>query len=175
MLTIIYGASGSGKSEYAEELLMNAPDKNKYYLATMKVSTDEDLKRVERHKKLRAGKGFWAVEQEDNISDVLDKISVADSALLLECMSNLVANEMFKEDATVSSKEVSEKIISEIKKINKKINNFFIVTNNVFDDGCEYDEVTMDYLKALSIVNMRLFEIAGEAYEIVAGIPIRLK
>ena len=53
MITVITGGSGSGKSEYAESVLLATKVAYQYYLATMEVFGEEDQKKVERHKKLR--------------------------------------------------------------------------------------------------------------------------
>ena len=54
MFALIFGGSGSGKSEYAEKLSCELAQKNeKYYIATMIPYGEEGKKRVESHKKLR--------------------------------------------------------------------------------------------------------------------------
>ena len=64
MFALIFGGSGSGKSEYAEKLSCELAQKNeKYYIATMIPYGEEGKKRVERHKKLREGKDFYTIEQ----------------------------------------------------------------------------------------------------------------
>ena len=50
--------------------------------------------RILRHRQMRAGKGFETVERYTDLKGLkLDP----DSVVLLECMSNLTANEMFQE------------------------------------------------------------------------------
>ena len=59
MIVVVTGASGSGKSEYAEGVAVKLAGKGDlYYLATMRVYGEEGVRRVERHRKLRAGKDF---------------------------------------------------------------------------------------------------------------------
>ncbi len=70
MITLVLGGSGSGKSAYAEHLLDGKT--NKYYIATMQVYDAEGEKKVARHRKLRAGKGFVTIEQPRD----LEKISL---------------------------------------------------------------------------------------------------
>ena len=106
MITLVLGGSGSGKSAYAEHLLDGKT--NKYYIATMQVYDAEGEKKVARHRRLRAGKGFVTMEQPRDIGEV-DFSKRAQQAMeppdragqnvterprcaLLECMSNLVAN-----------------------------------------------------------------------------------
>ena len=101
--------------------------------------------------------------------------SAAMAAALLECMSNLTANEMFTKDGMKSEEEVVEKIVSEIQTLSQKLDNLVIVTNNVFEDGVIYDAGTMEYLKALGRINAALARLADRVAEVVVGIPVELK
>ena len=57
MITLIIGGSGSGKSAYAENyVLEQAKNLPKYYIATMQIYDAEGERKVERHRRLRAGK-----------------------------------------------------------------------------------------------------------------------
>ena len=95
MLTLILGGSGSGKSAYAEDYLLRAAgDKKKYYIATMQVWDEEMQVKVDRHHRLRQGKGFTTIEQPTELGAAAAKMEQP-AAALLECISNLVANEMF--------------------------------------------------------------------------------
>ena len=62
MVTLVIGGSGSGKSAYAEDLLQAVMDE-KYYLATMQVYDVEMQKKVDIHRRNRAGKGFQTIEK----------------------------------------------------------------------------------------------------------------
>ena len=76
-----------------------------------------------------------------------DSAAQEKKSALLECMSNLTANEMFTKDGMKSEEEVVEKIVSEIQTLSQKLDNLVIVTNNVFEDGVIYDAGTMEYLR----------------------------
>ena len=67
----------------------------------MQVYGEEGKKRVERHRRLRAGKGFITSEQTVQIEQALKKFKDSDKmsyVALVECVSNLTANEMFDEN-----------------------------------------------------------------------------
>ena len=67
----------------------------------MQIYGKEGLKKVERHRKMREGKGFFTIEQPTKIQDAIDKMTKehnSERIVLLECMSNLAANEMFSID-----------------------------------------------------------------------------
>ena len=102
MLHIVYGGSASGKSSYAESFAMSLQgDGRLLYIATMypyKWNTTEidpeTMQRIERHRAMRADKGFDTVECYRHMEDIVAK---RQDVLLLECMSNLLANEMYLE------------------------------------------------------------------------------
>lgn len=174
MITLIIGGSGSGKSAYAEEYAeMLSQGGRKYYLATMQVFDDEGQEKIARHRELRKDKDFVTIEQPVNIHKVLEGM-VSETALL-ECMSNLVANEMFQGEVPTPCSDVTEKIIAEVKQLSCGLEQLVIVTNNVFEDGISYDESTKEYIEAMGQVNARLAAMADKVIEVVVGIPITIK
>ena len=95
MIHLVTGGSGSGKSEYAENWLTgrNKKDGTYIYIATMQPYTEETMKKIERHHRLRAGKGFRTLEKYTDLSELeIPK----NQGILLECISNLVANELYR-------------------------------------------------------------------------------
>lgn len=176
MMTLIIGGSGSGKSAYAEDLIIKrSKGKGKYYIATMKNQDQECEKKVRRHQGLRAGKGFITIEQPTRIEIALEKVETGEKVALLECVSNLVANEMFMGNAMVPKEVVIERVIKGIEVLKQEFTQLVVVSNNVFEDGCRYDETTMDYLDAIGKINACLATMAEEVIEVVVGIPIFIK
>ena len=96
---------------------------------------------------------------------------IRDTALL-ECMSNLVANEMFVENKIRLRDEVTAQILDGIEALNSQLAHFLIVTSNVFEDGISYEETTAEYIEAMGQVNERLAAMADTVIEVVAGIPV---
>ncbi len=200
MMILVIGGSGSGKSEYAEKIAESmAESMKKYYLATMQIYDEEGRRKVKRHRDLRSGKGFHTVEQPVDIHKSLAKMDAGKKTVLLECISNLVANEMFRvpetgaESKTMAETEkktspdmatdivrrteiyVARKIIKEIKMLQKETTHLVIVSNNVFEDGISYDESTMEYIRAMGYVNQKLAKMADKVIEVVVGIPLVIK
>lgn len=195
MMILVTGGSGSGKSAYAEDTVLSlAKEKKRYYIATMQVFDEEGKKKIARHRKLRAGKGFFTIEQPVQIEQAAKQIEKG-SVVLLECMSNLVANEMFspenreKSDTVANEADnlqndictetncesVIQKIVSGICNIKENCEHLVIVTNNVFEDGIRYDDTTMAYIKVLGAINEKLAAKSDCVIEVVAGIPIFVK
>ena len=194
MITLVTGGSGSGKSAYAEDVAVSAEGTEKYYIATMQIYDAEGERKVERHRKLRAGKGFTTVESPWNVGQVVfptfteAKTVCIDCGApepiqkkpgqrtaLLECMSNLVANEMFSTDGIREEDAVVTKVVQDMELLAAKLDHLVIVTNNVFEDGISYDAGTMAYLRALGRINAALVKRADRVVEVVVGIPVILK
>lgn len=200
MITLIIGGSGSGKSAYAEDyVLAAAADLPKYYIATMQVYDAEGERKVERHRRLRAGKGFVTIEQPTNIGKAGIKIAgnawneqekgdihevdgmdapneeKQGGVALLECMSNLVANEMFSGEQMPETDAVVRRVTEEIEALAKQLTHLVIVSNNVFEDGIAYDASTLRYIEALGRINTRLADLADHVLEVVVGIPVTVK
>lgn len=106
MVLLVTGGSGSGKSDFAERTLRQLVlEKECYYLATMQPFGEEGRKRIERHREMRRDRNFLTVEQYMDIEQA-DLREGAD--VLLECMSNLVANEYFNQKDFFDLEEDSE-------------------------------------------------------------------
>ena len=172
MIVLVIGGSASGKSAYAETRLQQMQAAKKYYIATMQVWDSEGEKRVQKHRNMRKDKGFLTIEKQRDIAEVV--LEDAD-AWLLECVSNLVANEMFDERGFQAADVVIKKIVGEMDALMKKGKHGVIVTNNIFEDGAEYDDAMQQYLHALGQINQALAQQADEVIEVVAGIPVVVK
>ena len=176
MLILVTGGSASGKSEYAEQCItMLHKEKNTLlYLATMQPYGEEGAARVEKHRKHRAQRHFDTVEGYQNLQEA----PVPEhSDILLECMSNLAANEMFREEISperipVHIAECETRILDGVVHLLNACDNLVIVTNEVFSDTLSYDEFTLAYIQLLGHINAALAQIADEVVEVVYGIPV---
>jgi len=175
MMLLVIGGSGSGKSAYAEKMacrLSNKTNIKKYYLATMRIFDDETQKKADRHRALRRNKGFTTIEQPVDISKAVEKMETKKAVALLECITNLTANEMFAEETMLSVKQAVEKITVEVEQLRKELTHLVIVSGNVFEDGILYDSATANYIEAMGRINQTLAVMADEVVEVVVGIPL---
>lgn len=170
MMILVTGGSGSGKSAFAEDCVLALGKSRRVYIATMYPYDGESRKRVRRHREMRSGKGFETVECYTGLSSV----NVPEgSTVLLECMSNLAANEMFREEGAHENTE--EEILRGISLLKEKAANLVVVTNEIFSEACAYQGETEAYCACLGKVNQALAAMADQAVEVVYGIPVYLK
>ena len=170
MFVLITGGCKNGKSRLAEKILTayDVPDMPRFYVATMEPFGNEAAEAIARHRKIREGKNFTTIEKYTDISEI--KLP-QDSGVLLECICNLCANEMF----SANEKNPVPKIIRGIETLINYTEIFVAVTNQVGGDGVKYSPETMEYIKQMGLLNNKLAELADVVIEAVFGIPVLLK
>ena len=170
MLILLTGGSACGKSSYGEKLAVSGP-KPLYYIAAMQPYDDECLRKIARHRDLRAGKGFLTIERYTAVDTL--KLPETGGTVLLECLCNLTANEMYiQPDAPV---DPVEKVVTGVENLRRQTDTLIVITNDVGSDDGPYSEETRAYIRYLGAINARVAAMADRVYELVAGIPLCLK
>lgn len=169
MIRLVTGGAASGKSEWAEHLLLAAGGSPRIYVATMLSRSAEDAARVARHRAMRAKKGFVTVERP---LDLAGWECPAGAAVLVECMTNLLANELYEPGG--AGKEAPAAIVKGIRRIASRAEVLIIVTGEVFSDGIPYDPDTMRYISMLGKINCEIGKKANVT-EVVCGMPLLVK
>ena len=169
MLTLVLGGAASGKSEYAEALVLRSA-LPRYYLATMQVWDAECAARVEKHRKMRAAKQFETIECPLHLEMVrLPRRGTA----LLEDLGNLTANELY--DPAGAGDAAAAHILQGLDSLAAQCENLIVVSNEVFSGGTDYAGDTDRYLLALARVNNALAARADAVARVVCGIPVYYK
>ena len=70
MLHLITGGSGSGKSAFAEQCILNLGEAPRIYIATMYPFDEESRRRIARHREMRREKRFTTIECFTGLSGV---------------------------------------------------------------------------------------------------------
>lgn len=162
MLTLILGANGSGKSRFAERLATHAPVGSLFYLATMRPHGTEGAERVARHRAQRAGLGFTTYELPQTLAPV--PVSSKDT-VLLEDVSNLLANVMFETDGDETS------VLHDIFALEVRCAHLIAVTIDGLTPSPDFDAGTLRYLTALGTLNSALFSHADTVVALESGTP----
>lgn len=173
MQFLVYGGSGSGKSYFAESLLTQTgtrPESGLYYIATMFPGDAEARRRIARHQAERQHKGFLTFERYTD----LEGLEVpAGACVLLECLGNLVANEMFLPGGAGAKTEST--VLRGLEKLAGNAADFVVVSNDVFSDGVDYAPETREYCRVLAALHRALARDSSVVVETVCGIPVYRK
>lgn len=166
MLTLVIGGAASGKSEFGENLVLSLPGQ-RVYTATMEPWDDECLARIRKHRRQREGKGFLTLERYRDLGGLEVP---AGANVLLECMSNLLANELYSPQGGGKAA-----VLGGVERLLGRCANLTIVTNEVFSGGTDYQGDTLRYLRELGEVNRVLAARADLVVEVVCGCANVLK
>ena len=170
MTLLVIGGAASGKSDYAENLLCGlSGDAPKIYIATMEPYGAEAAARIVKHRKMRAGRGFRTVERYADLAG----LRVPDaSAVLLEDLGNLCANELFPA-GDIAQAEAS--ILRGVESLRTQCAHLVIVSNEIFCGGTDYQGDTRSYLRLLARLHRHIARTFDAVCEVVCGIPTYYK
>ena len=170
MFTLVIGGAASGKSEYAENLILRAGPLPRAYIATMEPFDDECRARIAQHRALRAQKDFETVECYTGLEHLR---LPGGGAVLLECISNLAANELYSPRG--AGKDAGAAILRGIDALLSQCRELVVVTGEVFSGGRNYEGDTLHYLRVLAGINRALAARADRVAEIVCGQAVYYK
>lgn len=170
MVTLVIGGAASGKSEYAEQSLLKASENPRVYIATLHPFDGESEERIRKHRAARAGRGFTTIECYTG----LDRVHLEEpSDVLLDCMGNLLANELYDPDGAGSDAVAA--ILNGIDRLIPQCRNLVLVTNEVGAGGTDYEGDTLTYLQSMGELNQALAARADRVVEVLAGLPLVYK
>ena len=171
-LIMISGANGSGKSRYAERIVARTTGE-RYYIATMRPCSEENLQRIEKHREQRKDLQFTTLECPYQVGAAEVE---RDGVVLLEDVSNLLANAMFERGGDEAS------VYADIEALCSRCRLLVAVPITGLYDGVSlpdradgYDGETAAYIRALNGLNQRLHDRAAAAVTMKDGTPFAEK
>ena len=150
-----------------------------YYIADMVPYGRETEKKIEAHRKMRAGKGFATIEWYVDLPGRIlgpDSPDLKGSYVLLECISNLTANEMYEPGgAENTGKDTVKCIIRGVQMLKERCAHLVVVTNDVFRESVPDSEEMTAYKDNLGTISRALAKMADRVTEVVFGVPVCIK
>ena len=170
MKILIVGGSGSGKSNFAEELAVAQSNKKRVYIATMEPFGEEGEARISRHREMRRERGFTTIERYTNLQSLaLPPCGCA----LLEDIGNLVANEVFVVGGDTEA--VTERIVAGVIHLAAQCETLVVVSNDILREAGTFDSEMQSYLQVVGRVNRQLAAKFDAVYEVAANVAERLR
>ena len=193
-LIFVTGGAKSGKSKFAEEMLLklnNGKQKN-IYLATSLVFDEEMKEKVRLHKKRR--KDEWLTVEayknfENELSNFFENNDKIKNNMLVDCLTNMITNIIF-ENQNIDWDNFEKKLyIQTLEKLNKDVEHSVIELLNVADQFenaiIVSNELGMGLVPSYPLgryfreiagkMNQIVAETADEVYLVVSGIPMKIK
>lgn len=179
-MTFISGGVRSGKSAFAEKLLVEGAREAQgrlVYIASGRAVDDEMQERIDKHRMDRASQDWVTIEQPTSLEKVLPFIQENDF-VLWDCMTTWLANEMYEEQNGTYCLHIKgcmtqkvERLMETIAAIREKASQFVIVSNEVLDELPSIYEETRMYCEWIGLLHQQLVQLADNAIEMDYGMP----
>jgi adenosylcobinamide kinase/adenosylcobinamide-phosphate guanylyltransferase len=166
-LTLIIGGASSGKSAFAERLVLQS-GLAKVYIATAEAHDDEMTAKITDHKARRLGQGWRTVEAPLDLEQPLSHIQSGEVALV-DCVTFWLTNQML-DDADLEV-EV-DVLLSTLGAMTRPV---VIVTNDVSGGIVPENAMARAFRSAQGRLNQRLAAQADFVVFVTAGLPQILK
>ena len=165
-LTLVLGGAASGKSAYAETLVLR-DSRAPIYVATAQVFDDEMAQKVTRHRDMR-GDGWTTIEEPFAVADKLAKITDSQT-VLIDCATLWLTNIMLG-DYDVQAE------ISALTAALRNCNGPVVIVSNEVGQGIVPDNaLSRRFRNAQGTLNQAIAAEADNVVAVMAGLPLALK
>lgn len=164
---LVLGGQRSGKSRYAEELVI-ASGRAPVYLATATAGDGEMRSRIAAHR-ARRGEGWRTVEEPLDLSGALLRETGDGFHVLVDCLTLWVANLM------QAGREVEEETTALLEALAHITGPVVLVSGEVGLGIIPADPLSRRFADALGVVNQRVAATVDRVVFVAAGLPLILK
>lgn len=169
-MTLIVGGARSGKSSHALRLAGKCKEKVAF-IATCRPLDKEMKRRVQLHKISRPS--CWQTfEEAEDIDTLLGKIGNTFECIIIDCLTLLVSNLMFKK---YTPQKIEDKIKQMIVGLKKNKARAILVSNEVGLGIVPPTKLARDFRDIAGKINQIVAQEAGEVILMVSGVPVQIK
>lgn len=168
-LTLVLGGAASGKSGFAERLIVSRnSDAQRVYVATAQPFDDEMRAKIDRHQKMRASDGW--ITHEDPI-EVACRLNMAtrDQIILLDCATLWLTNQV------MARAELTQEFSKLTRALRDCAATVVVVTNEVGQGIVPEHAMSRHFREAQGRLNQQLAAEAQLVVQVIAGLPQLLK
>lgn len=166
-ITLILGGIRSGKSAFAENLVL-AAGKQPIYLATSEYFNEEMRNRIEKHRVRRDGR--WInLEQPLDILAELQRYNTMDNIVLVDCLTVWLGNLMHYQ------RDIGNDIALFVDGLKMLDVDVVLVASEVGLSIVPDNQMARKFADYAGTLNQAVAAIASNVYFIAAGLPLKLK
>lgn len=165
-LTLVLGGASSGKSAFAESLVLQG-DLDPVYIATAQVFDDEMADKVARHRDMR-GDGWTTIEEPLDIAAALAK-TTDNQIILIDCATLWLTNVILGDhDITTQT----TRLVDALRNCPAPV---VIVSNEVGQGIVPDNALSRRFRNAQGALNQTIAAEAALVVAVMAGLPLALK
>ena len=166
-VTLVFGGARSGKSLFAESLVLDA-GAQRVYIATAERVDDEMTRRIEVHR-ARRGQAWRTVEAPIELAQAIGRESTPRTCLLVDCLTVWLGNLMHHgRDVDAAAKSLLESLSAAPGPV-------VLVANEVGLGIVPDNPLARAFRDHAGRLNQAVARAAGNVHFVAAGIPMALK
>ena len=165
-LSFVLGGAASGKSVFAENLILNSA-LTPVYVATSRIWDDETKKRVEVHRARRSD--HWQMFEAPFDLNLALSTATTQQAVLIDCATMWLTNHLLEENDLIAAEA---DLIGAIANCSAPV---VIVSNEVGQGIVPDNTLSRRFREAQGRLNITLAAQADLAVQVIAGLPNVLK
>ena len=165
-LTLVLGGAASGKSTFAETLVLQGGS-DPVYIATAQIFDDEMAEKVRQHREMR-GAGWITIEEPMDVPSALAQVGPA-QPVLIDCATLWLTNLILGEHDVVAH---TDKLIAALATCNGPV---VIVSNEVGQGIVPDNALSRKFRNAQGRLNQQLAAEADLVVAVMAGLLLTLK
>ncbi|MBA5762980.1 bifunctional adenosylcobinamide kinase/adenosylcobinamide-phosphate guanylyltransferase [Vibrio sp. 404] len=170
---LVLGGARSGKSSFAESLVLADKHMQRHYVATATV-TDDEMKHRIAHHQARRDESWQLHECSLHIAPLLQQFSSQD-VVLIDCLTLWMSNVIFEGGQTAIEEAINahvDKLVVALKACSAKV---ILVSNEVGLGVIPMGDVTRLFVDHAGWMNQAIAKVADQVTFIAAGLPMKLK
>lgn len=166
-VTLVLGGARSGKSKFAEQLVLRS-DLKPVYIATAQIWDDEMRARVDAHV-ARRGDKWRFIEATDDLETALQEADREANAILVDCLTLWLTNLMMAE-ANIEAR--CARLLDQLKSMQAPV---VLVSSEVGMGIVPENKLARAFRDHAGVLHQDLADIANEVYLVAAGLPLQMK
>ena len=166
-ITFVLGGARSGKSKFAEDLVLSSGLKP-VYLATARTKDEEMSERIAIHQE-RRGNEWITIEEPLALADAINNEAHEGRVILVDCLTLWVTNLMMEEADVVRE---CQSLCEALKQSSAPI---VLVSNETGLGIIPDNKMAREFGDLAGEVNQKIASVADEVFFIAAGLPLVLK
>ena len=169
-LTLVMGGVRSGKSDFAQNMLLDCA--SVAMIATAEALDDEMRKRIARHKADRPA-NWTTIEEPLELAAAIDACNNKQAAILVDCLTLWASNLLYKLDGDLEKIHAKvEELCQALERSNAQV---VLVSNEVGSGVVPLGLETRQYVDLLGAINRKVAAVADNLLLLVAGVPLKIK
>lgn len=165
--TFVLGGARSGKSKFAEDLILDTKHKP-VYLATGRAFDDEMVSRIELHQE-RRGTKWKTIEEPLALVDALGSAAFPGNIVLVDCLTLWITNLMMAE---ANVQKECEGLVRFLKESEVPI---VLVSNETGLGITPENKMAREFIDLAGSVHQEVAGVCKNVYLVTAGIPQKIK